>query len=616
MKNCMERGRAPDGLAEWVRAMTRSGAPLPPRIRHRIERCTGMDCDAVRVHTGPAADRLARLVGADAVTAGADIFFRAGRYRPHTPAGMALLGHEVGHVMAGAAGRPSSAGRGTRTVVDTCADSERHADAVAARVMGNVPARRGSGAAARPLADGEDVVLHRHASWEHRLLGDAPGADLDAIAQRLPNRQTLLEGLRDFLYMWHQNPRSVTEEQIAKHYPYIRTLRLQNSGLLVTYGELNTLPDYLANPTAIDDLDEQTMLPILQAVRQEGYNNVQRLLNGRTTTFEASVGINTGWSIVDLLWETRAIDDLTKNLGPRGTDHYTGLVARNACHFAPYSWYRWQTFYTIARAWALKAYQAPNPATQAEFTRQAWVNAGYADHFLQDSFAAGHLVNKTMVMQWFLEWAKDKWYVPVPEWGDVSAMTTGRQPTISAPQLYDFADPGTVRDPQTAEEQPTLQQRMDMCGVRADGSTSQRASYQKYLAFLNAAVVQSSSGALHDYFNMASVWAGSNAISGPFQLWGDDTMLNGGDGVKIADDTAHLAQSAISDILRTGASDTTVQQIYDQFPTRVANTRSEPLRALKDWNLAQRDLAFNEFPDVHYFVLKFYPRIGNISIDQ
>jgi hypothetical protein len=32
---------------------------------------------------------------------------------------------------------------------------------------------------------------------------------------------------------------------------------------------------------------------------------------------------------------------------------------------------------------------------QDEHLRQAWINNGCGDHVLQDSFAAGHLINKT-----------------------------------------------------------------------------------------------------------------------------------------------------------------------------------------------------------------------------
>jgi len=594
-----------------IRAALGSGQPLPSRLRASLERLVGIDLDAVRLHTGAEADWLTGLLSADAVTAGSDIFFRPGAYSPETEDGLALLGHELGHVLANAT---AGAGRSGGVRVDRSEGAELFADRVAAQVLRGEP-RAPSGAVARPVSEEQELVLRCHASWEHRLLGDAPAVDLQAIAQRLPARQQLLTDLRDFLYMWHQNPQAVTQAQINARYPYIRTLRLTTSGLLVTYGELNTLPDYLASPEAMDGLPANILLPILQAVRQEGYNKVQAMLGGSTASFKGSVAINTGWSIVDLLWETRAVDKLTINLGPNGTDHYTALVARNACHFAPYSWYRWQTFYTIARAKALGAFQTQDPAAKARLTRQAWVNLGYADHFLQDSFAAGHLVNKTQIMQWFIDWAADKWYVPVADWPAVSQMTVARQPGLSAQGLYNQANPGTVFDPQTAEEQDSRQARMDTCGVQADGGT-QQAAYLNYLAFLNSTVVQASSGALHDYFNAKSVWAASVAQPAAFQLWGDDTMLNGGNGVFFASQTAHTSQQSIVDLLATGQTAVTVQQVFDMFPTQVSSTGPTGLQSLQNWNNGLQAVANTLFPQVNYYVLRAYPSIGRISVDQ
>lgn len=603
--------QVPAGISTMVRSALGYGRPLADSLRRHLERVVGQDLRALRTHVDQRADAIATALRADAVSVGADVFFRAGAFRPDHPAGLRLLGHEVGHCVAAAAGPTDRVADGS-TVVENRVSAEHWADTVAAGVMTGT-AVPGTAPLRRPGAD-SDLVLSRHASWEHRLLGDAPAADLNAIANRLPNREQLLMELRDFLYMWHQDPQNVTQQMINRRYPYVRTLRLNTSGLLVTYGELNTLPDYLAAPEVMDSLPANYLLPILQAVRQEGYNRVQQLLGGSTASFAGSVAINSGWSMIDLLWETRAIDSLTPNFGPGGTNHYTALVGRNACHFAPFSWYRWQTFYTIARAKALQAFQTPDPGTKARLTRQAWVNHGYADHFLQDSFAAGHLVNKTLIMQWFVDWAADKWYIPVADWDQVKFMTAARQPGLSAQGLYNMANPGTVRDPQTAEEQPTRQQRMDMCGVVADGG-SQQQSYYNYLAFLNSTVVQSSSGALHDYFNANSLWAASVAQPQKYQLWGDDTMLNGGAGVGFASQTAHQSQQSILDLLNTGQTAITVQQLFDQFPTMVSSTQAEALQPLQQWNNGLRSVANQLFPSVHYYLLRAYPRIGRISVD-
>lgn len=64
-----------------------------------MEHARGYDLGAVRVHTGPDSDDLARRLGATAFTTGSDIYFQDGHYRPATREGSALLAHEVAHVV-------------------------------------------------------------------------------------------------------------------------------------------------------------------------------------------------------------------------------------------------------------------------------------------------------------------------------------------------------------------------------------------------------------------------------------------------------------------------------------------------------------------------------------
>jgi hypothetical protein len=51
----------------------------------------------IRIHTDTAAARAAASVGARAFTVGRNILFGADEYRPHAPAGLALLAHELAH---------------------------------------------------------------------------------------------------------------------------------------------------------------------------------------------------------------------------------------------------------------------------------------------------------------------------------------------------------------------------------------------------------------------------------------------------------------------------------------------------------------------------------------
>lgn len=82
----------------------RGGRPLPPSTRAPMEQAFGnADFSQVRVHTGPDAAELNHRVGAEAFTAGANIFFRDRVPDATDP----LLAHELTHVVQqGAVGTP------------------------------------------------------------------------------------------------------------------------------------------------------------------------------------------------------------------------------------------------------------------------------------------------------------------------------------------------------------------------------------------------------------------------------------------------------------------------------------------------------------------------------
>ncbi|MCU1255976.1 MAG: hypothetical protein JWM83_2275 [Candidatus Angelobacter sp.] len=75
-----------------------SGHPLPGATRKTMERRFARDFSGVKVHTDPSAGKFADQLNAQAVTLGLDVYFRAGLYRPDTPAGQALITHELGHI--------------------------------------------------------------------------------------------------------------------------------------------------------------------------------------------------------------------------------------------------------------------------------------------------------------------------------------------------------------------------------------------------------------------------------------------------------------------------------------------------------------------------------------
>ncbi len=541
------------------------------------------------------------------------MFFRAGAYRPRTESGLRLLAHEVAHSI--------QQSDGPLFLTSPAREAELVANEAADRVVAGRPAPvAGRLTAVPPLSADGPFAIQRHGSWEHRLLGDASSDDLYSLSHAAPNRTDLLKSLRDYLQMWQVNPDHVTPDEITERYKDIRTVTLKTSGLLVTYGELNTLPDYLANAGDIDALPREILQPIVQAVRQEGYANVLKLLGDDPNFQKFDYAVTTYLSNGTLndVWESIWLDVLTANLPTNipagslsgGTNSYSAILARNACHFAPYSWYRWRQSYDAAVATAQAAFKSGD----AETARQAWIQHGYADHFLQDSFAAGHLINKTLVMQWYVDWAAPKWFVSVPDWVEIQTMTAARQPGLAARGLYTGV-PGGVRDPQTTQEQGTLPERIAMSGVQADGAITQDAAYQNFLILLSNSVVQSSSLALHDCINDQGLYVTSEDEKTPFQIFGDGTMLRGGDGVKIASDTAHMSQRSILDVLEKGTTSITADAIRRRFPTS-ASWKDGPTLPLEQWSDSMKAQASVEFAKVHDLILSsVHPWIGHVSAD-
>lgn len=160
--------------------------------------------------------------------------------------------------------------------------------------------------------------------------------------------------------------------------------------------------------------------------------------------------------------------DLDAGVQARGTGGAWGSLARNACHFVPFSWDAWRQYHLTALKLAAEANglrkkkadlevqlgkvsdnskQERIAAQIAEKEQQAaqkedaaFVENGFGDHYLQDSFAAGHLMNKTLVMQWFMEYIGKNWKLLGPstggEWERLMTMSSERQEGMSGQSMY------------------------------------------------------------------------------------------------------------------------------------------------------------------------------------
>lgn len=414
------------------------------------------------------------------------------------------------------------------------------------------------------------------------MLGDTPPGELGNAAVPGEARPHVLSELWARMKFFQDDPRG----NPTSRFPDVRWIQLKASGLWVSNGELNALGDYLPDPTAYDTLPAEQIIPVLQRMRSGimGKAGAEFGLHDDAMTAEA-----TDW-VPGAAGEVRALDKATAGLG---TNRYAGLLARNACHFAPFSWQRWAEYHNDGASEALQHYQSNKAVTPLnvvdtnaeEHERQALLKNGYADHFLEDSFAAGHLVNKTLVMQWFVDYLNsmswiDRPWVGMPDDEVMARMGSAQQPGISGQDRYgqmpsempsseDRALGTQPTDPQSAQERTDYEARMAGSGVSGIGDERAK-NYQAYLGFLNSGFLQLAAGAVHDWFNEHGLTV-FNSEGTKMQVGGDDTLLSKSDavGAQTAARAAEMSRQAIDDLMTTGTTDKTVDVIMALVPQQV-----------------------------------------------
>jgi pyrrolidone-carboxylate peptidase len=130
-----------------VQAQLGPGRPLAGSVRSRMESAFGRGFSGVRVHDDSRAARLSSRFNARAFTVGGHVAFGAGQYRPGTPAGDALVAHELAHVVQQGDTAPSfppSAVAGIET------DADRSARGAVAALWGRGLHLPQDGGSARP----------------------------------------------------------------------------------------------------------------------------------------------------------------------------------------------------------------------------------------------------------------------------------------------------------------------------------------------------------------------------------------------------------------------------------------------------------------------------------
>ena len=410
----------------------------------------GVDFDSIRVHytdtAGAGADLACRTLGARAFTAGADIYFSAGQFQPDTRDGLWLLAHEVAHVVQQSMGlvrarRPGDDAPLPLTVTAAGTAEEHAADAAASALLAGRSTTFGGSVC--DAGTDRQPVLQRYMAWEHSMLGDLDPVQVRAAAD---GDAGPVAGYRDLLAELGRAPRRAGAERPRAAHPGLDLVRLRGSGLVVTLGELNVLPDYLGRPEDIESAPLTFIGPLIQSVRSWSVGELARPAGVHGSRGPVPVTLprllpgSLRYPLLGPLAETAeiaAVSKLGRRHGFAPAKRYSAVLARNSGHFAPFSWYRWRAFHLAARELIARS-ATETGAERAALRLRARTWAGYADHFLQDSFAAGHLVNKTLVIQWYIEWLAASG-VSYPGRDVLDTLTAARQPLLHGPQLYDRA---------------------------------------------------------------------------------------------------------------------------------------------------------------------------------
>ncbi|MCA9934152.1 MAG: DUF4157 domain-containing protein [Ardenticatenaceae bacterium] len=285
--------------------------------------------------------------------------------------------------------------------------------------------------------------------------------------------------------------------------------------LIVTYGEMNTLADFYGDLETMSKADRTSRYQIIQSVRQETFFRLKdiytQLQNSLTKTEKKDEDVQSAEAMVqgnkrfnqklgykfsgavapDYISGMAGQLELLKGVQSTGTtgetNQYGATLARNACHFVPESWHAWAGYHKEARRLAQESWNKRQQAQQlmvgvaeqenaSEIEEQAQVlnqeadslsneallNNGFGDHYLQDSYASGHMINKTQIMQWYVEYidVKKEWdYFTDANWRKVQQMAY-KQPGLASAIQYDKSKvegvdtlqvPNKPRNPQSVE---------------------------------------------------------------------------------------------------------------------------------------------------------------------
>ncbi len=331
-----EGGEVDDSTEAEVDRLRGGGNLLPADTRSEMESAFGADFGSVRIHRGDTAANLNDSMGAAAFTIGNDVFLGRSTPKLESAAGQRLLAHELTHTI-----QQGSVGRLTQ---------------------------RSSG------------TIQRHASWEHKMLGDVDPAELEIIAAgrdlvaekqkaakenrpektlqtedgRALDPESVLHAIQqeiDRLQKFAKNPpqsatgaqqEKLNKEDMDKQQKAnsIRELldeepRLErswdvrlvsvalrdDSKAVLTYGEVNTLADFFGGTDQIRKTDPQQFRNYVYGIREESIRKFMRFYN------EVAQGLGRDAEYDPDSDEHKVQDKTATSMGNTGAQAPTGLGA-------------------------------------------------------------------------------------------------------------------------------------------------------------------------------------------------------------------------------------------------------------------------------------------------
>jgi Domain of unknown function (DUF4157) len=336
-------------------------------------------------------------------------------------------------------------------------------------------------------------------AWEHRALGDAlGGADRKIV---LPN------------------------------------------GIELTYGQIVALSgDFYRSPEALLAAPRQELEHILAVMDRERaeaaasptHAPTPDQVNANNADYElATTGHDRVGSAVAPLDGASAEHTESGAPGPQAS--FLDLASSNEAHFSPENIRaNWVPQHQLALDLARKAWQAGRDGAQYE--TQAWLTAAFADHYLTDAFASGHLISgaagRTMCQAFY----------------DANA-------SAIADACYECA---------TAEGLPDDDAALVVSGLQA---------------FLSSRAASLLLKTVHDYYNREGI----EVVNKAGQVWltmGDAHLGYSPQTAAIAQQASLASRTAVQDVLDTGAT-TRAEAALDLIPdqARVAGGGLQPIAA-------------------------------------